>query len=603
MTAFGAQSVEDTLFIYLERDSRLMKNKSFIQRTVIMLMLQLVLLVAILLVFLYSSYQTSVENMDQILNNFIQIYGNELENKIKNGNRLLERLVYKNTEYNLLQSENESERYYASMSLHDMLQESIVNNNDVDMVVIAENNYQICLDAETSGLPVKERNAIREFALECAKEEGVKAQWNVKILSGRPYVYKMYVWHGRVAGVFLSVDSFMKTAENSNLEDITLLLTDEENHIYGCYGSDNLSLQQGERAEKNSNNDSLEKKFAVADGRLFIYSYISPGGFKGQIKSSMVVFFVTIMMSLISAFALVSYIRKAILSPMKHMKEKMDKIQGGNYQLRITENYENSEFSMLKDTFNKLMDEIIGLKIKSYEKQIELQESELKAVRLQIRPHFFLNAMTTISSLSIQKKNNEIKIYIDALSKNIRYMFKSGLHTVPLSEEIRHVENYFEMQELKYPGCVFYYIEMEPEIEEWRVPQMIIHTVIENEYKYAVSLDSMLTILIKAGKKMKDGEELLLIEIEDDGKGYPPEVLEQFDSEEENPVQDGNRVGLWSVRRTLELMYERNNLFQISNIEPHGCFNRFLIPLQPIHEISMTAYKIRLIKIRQQAEI
>ena len=89
----------------------------------------------------------------------------------------------------------------------------------------------------------------------------------------------------------------------------------------------------------------------------------------------------------------------------------------------------------------------MNLKIRFYEKKLELQDAEQKYIRLQIRPHFFLNALTSISSLSAKSKNKEIEIYIGALSKNIRYMFSSGLHTVSVKEEIRHVENYLEMQE------------------------------------------------------------------------------------------------------------------------------------------------------------
>ena len=104
-------------------------------------------------------------------------------------------------------------------------------------------------------------------------------------------------------------------------------------------------------------------------------------------------------------------------------------------------------------------------------------------------------------------------------------MFRAGLHTVSLQEEVTHVENYFEMQELKYPGCVFYYIDINPEVREWKIPQMIIHTIIENEYKYAVNINQMLTILIKASKADVNGEEMLYVEVEDDGAGYPKEVL------------------------------------------------------------------------------
>lgn len=287
-----------------------------------------------------------------------------------------------------------------------------------------------------------------------------------------------------------------------------------------------------------------------------------------------------LLVSLVSGVALVRSIRREILIPMGEMRKNMEQIKQGDYLHRMEGSYESEEFELLKTSFNRLMDEIVGLKIKSYERQIELQQSELRSIRLQIRPHFFLNAMTTISSLSMQGKNREIQKYIDALSKNIRYIFKSGLHTVPLREEIRHVENYFEMQELKYPGSVFYYISAEPGTENWEIPQMLLHTVIENEYKHAVSVDNMLSIFIKIYQRRE--EDMLCIEVEDDGRGYPPDVLEAFDKGDEKPARDGSRVGLWSLRKMLELMYERRGLFEISNVAPHGCMNRFLIPREPV---------------------
>lgn len=564
-----------------------MKKKSFIKRTILMMTVQMFLMVTVLLAFLQSFYKNTTDNMSQMLDNFIQIYGNELDNKIENGERLLEQLVYNNTEYEMLQSTDEAIRYYAVISLNELLKESIVSDRYVDMVVIAENDYQTCIDAENTLITRHEKAAIRAFALNCAKKESLKAEWKVEKIGGTSFVYKMYVWHDRVAGVFMKADSFMNTAADSEFEDMTVLLLDKAKKVQGSYGDGIAAYSQGEIVdiEKPSAWGTLEETYRIAGGNMSLYFSISMSGIRGQIKSSMIVFLIIICCSLLFSVLLVRYIRNEILRPMKHMQRSMEQMQDGNYELRIEENYGNREFTLLKETFNRLMDEILGLKIKSYEKQIELQETELKCVKLQIRPHFFLNAMTTISSLSMQNKNVEIKTYIDALSKNIRYMFKSGLHTVSLAEEIRHVENYFEMQELKYPGCVFYYMEVEPGAEEWKIPQMLIHTIVENEYKYAVSIDEMLTILIKASKMTKDQEEMLLIEIEDDGKGYPEDVIANINGDVTRGEQDGSRVGLVSVKRMLELMYERKGLFEISNIVPHGCLNRFYIPMNTVHEV------------------
>ena len=242
------------------------------------------------------------------------------------------------------------------------------------------------------------------------------------------------------------------------------------------------------------------------------------------------------------------------------------------------------EFRTLVDAFNRLVDEIVNLKIQYYEKQLALLDTEQKYIRLQIKPHFFLNAMSTIVGLSRVGKNDEIATYIGALSKNIRYMFSSGLHTVPLQEEIRHVENYFAVQELRYPDGVLYFVDMDDEVRDWPVPQMLIHTLVENEYKYAVSPGRQTMVLIKLKKAQWQGEEMLLIQVEDDGKGFPAAVLASINGDEAAPAGDGTRVGLYSIRRLLELMYDRKGLFVLSNVEPHGAMNQVYIPARPVNE-------------------
>lgn len=73
----------------------------------------------------------------------------------------------------------------------------------------------------------------------------------------------------------------------------------------------------------------------------------------------------------------------------------------------------------------------------------------------------------------------------------------------------------------------------------------------------------------------------------DDGEGYPAEVLKYMndDENEKRESEQGNRVGLWSIRRLLELMYERKGLFQISNVEPHGALSQIYIPEKVVHEV------------------
>ena len=113
---------------------------------------------------------------------------------------------------------------------------------------------------------------------------------------------------------------------------------------------------------------------------------------------------------------------------------------------------------------------------------------------------------------------------------------------------------------------------------------MVIQTFVENEYKYALSVDDVLTILIHVSLETLRGEEMLLIRIEDDGKGYPQDVLQYMNGNAPHPANDGERIGLWGIRRMMALMYEREDLIQLANIEPHGCVNLIRVPRAPVHE-------------------
>ena len=551
-----------------------MKRNSVVSQVRGYLLVQFIIIFIVLFVYIINTYSdinkartTSVENM-------LNVYGSELQNKLDNSDALMEQVLYKNTELELIQSDKESERVYASLRLKSQLEEVVTYNRYVDIIVIADAKYDNCIDYESKDLDFAYVSAVRDYSLKQAAKEMANAKWKIINLDGTKYICKLYVWQSKAVGTFINLDSFMNKEQGQESDASIVLKRKGTSKVLGNYG---VSI-----AELDDYNP-VGERFYFDETDYYLQAYASKNtlvGFLTANVASMLILFVVLVSFTI---VIISFVRKNIASPIKSIQRSMVIIQNGDYEYRIEEDYGSEEFHLLKETFNKLMNEIMNLKISSYEKQILMSQSELKAIKLQIRPHFFLNALTTISSLSQQNRNEEIKLYIDSLSKNVRYMFKSGLHTVTLGEEIQHVVNYFEMQELKYPGCVFYFIDIPEELKNWRIPQMLINTVIENEFKYAVAMNSLLTILIKAFSVEKDGKKYLQIEIEDDGKGYPKSILDSFNSGA--ITLDKSRVGLSSLKRMLEIMYEEEGLFTISNIEPHGCKNVFLLPEKPVQEI------------------
>ncbi len=562
-------------------------KQSFVQMMNLMMGIQMAAVSVLLIIFAVSVYSAARKETDIAAENFLHIYATQIENRIQKVDMQLTTIINEDEDLQLLESEDEAKRHYASVRLAQSINDIINIDQSADIFVITEADHNICIDAKADNLPYADKNSLRSMFMDYAEPGRQTDGWKFQKIGDTFYLYRAIVSNRRVTAAAISAESLLKTVSLRDVDTYGFVLTDADDMVKAYAGYPLFDHEVDIRIDALRAVRNLENRKEMLNGRVRLYSYESRTNvFRHLYKNAI---FILAVIALLCVFDLyfMGTERKQIIQPMQGMIQDMERIRGGDYELRVEERGDNQEFSLLSRTFNQMMDEIVNLKIRFYEKQLALSDAEQKYIRLQIRPHFFLNAMTTIAGLSAKKKNAEIEKYINALSKNIRYMFSSGLHTVSVKEELHHVENYFEMQEMRYAGCIFYFIEMPEELEDWQIPQMLIHTLIENEYKYGISQGHSLMVLIKASVAVYDGEDMLLIEIEDDGKGYPEEVLTAINQDRAQQKEDGTRVGLWSVKRLLELMYDRKNLFLISNVEPHGALNQIYIPRRPVNERSM----------------
>ncbi len=570
-------------------------KKSFVNKILIYLMILTSLLIAVLGVFLISSYGIMKKEIKDSSDAFLRIYSNEFNNNIAEMDGLLKSITTQGEDLAKIKSNDGNQRSLASISLHNYMLELIAGKDVADVIIVSDGNYNVCLDAIKNGFNYKKKNSLRDFTSKAISNDDIHSfEWSFLNLNNEIYMYKILRTESRVIAIYKGTGRLLNSLSTEENGNRAIVLVNDSGVIGKIWGNETEDIRVGADIHQINTDHYYIVNNTVADGQLKIYCYTGKNNILRQTHAGMIIVAVTVCMTMIFMIFILGFTRKEIAVPMQIMVSDMERIRNGEYENRIDDNFHSSEFQMLKEAANRMVDEIIGLKIQTYEKKIELQDMELKSIRLQLKPHFFLNALTTISSLSSQSKNEQIKMYIDALSKNVRYMFRAGFHTVPIREEIKHVKNYFEMQELKYPGCVFYLEDLPGELGNWMVPQMLIHTFIENEYKYAVSMDAILTILIKVSKTKYKEEDMLLIEIEDDGKGYPKEVLDYMNGHEEKVSEKGMRIGLWSIKRMMELMYEKEGLIVIENIKPHGCLNRIYVPYQAKHELTEETIQTKL---------
>lgn len=533
------------------------KNNSLIAKIMLFMSGLLVLSGIILLTLLRYTGDVLAENRQKEIGHLLNIYETSLEYGLNSTDNNLLSIAQEQKSLEELSNAEEARRYYAATDLLDIIKRLRSNNDTVDML-IAIGNYENDVSDASARLTVKDRDAIIAYMNDrrAERKDGEKMPtgtqgWIVVTVGKEQYLLRSYDTQDYSAAAWIKADTFL---------DQVLRLEHDTNRILALEDKEGVRIA-GEAYEGTKSMEVWRKE--IGKYHLILVCTVEGNTIYEQIPL-LPVAILSIVLLMIGLLAwLYWYVRREIFQPIRALMYTIEYIQNGDYRHRVETRCENREFSVLNAAFNTMLDTIVELRISEYERQLCQKEAEIKYFQMQIKPHFFLNAIATIHSMSFDNRGEEIRAYIAALSDNIRYMFKAGLHTVPIAEELDYLEKYLEMQEILYPGCVFCYIDRPQELMEWQIPQMILHTFLENKYKHTVKVGNILSIYIAVKEIQRQGQKALEVTIEDDGEMFPENVIQK---KWEINDQNGHGVGLYNVARTMEIMYGMPDLLKFDNI-------------------------------------
>ena len=533
------------------------KNNSLIAKIMLFMSGLLVLSGIILLTLLRYTGDVLAENRQKEIGHLLNIYETSLEYGLNSTDNNLLSIAQEQKSLEELSNAEEARRYYAATDLLDIIKRLRSNNDTVGML-IAIGNYENDVSDASARLTVKDRDAIIAYMNDrrAERKDGEKMPtgtqgWIVVTVGKEQYLLRSYDTQDYSAAAWIKADTFL---------DQVLRLEHDTNRILALEDKEGVRIA-GEAYEGTKSMEVWRKE--IGKYHLILVCTVEGNTIYEQIPL-LPVAILSIVLLMIGLLAwLYWYVRREIFQPIRALMYTIEYIQNGDYRHRVETRCENREFSVLNAAFNTMLDTIVELRISEYERQLCQKEAEIKYFQMQIKPHFFLNAIATIHSMSFDNRGEEIRAYIAALSDNIRYMFKAGLHTVPIAEELDHLEKYLEMQEILYPGCVFCYIDRPQELMEWQIPQMILHTFLENKYKHTVKVGNILSIYIAVKEIQRQGQKALEVTIEDDGEMFPENVIQK---KWEINDQNGHGVGLYNVARTMEIMYGMPDLLKFDNI-------------------------------------
>jgi two-component system LytT family sensor kinase len=202
--------------------------------------------------------------------------------------------------------------------------------------------------------------------------------------------------------------------------------------------------------------------------------------------------------------------------------------------------------------------------LKAAQLETRLIETELKALRQQMHPHFLFNTMNTISVLVRERKNDEAVTLLARLSALLRMSLENtGVPEVTVRQEMEFLDRYLEIQQARFPDRLRVNVDISPEAFDARIPNLLLQPLVENAIIHGIAPKNCPGNVDIRGR-VEEGR--LHLEVLDDGPGFAP--------------TNGRRregIGLSNTRERLTKIYGTNQQLVLRS-EP-GCGVRVQIVL------------------------
>jgi sensor histidine kinase YesM len=192
-----------------------------------------------------------------------------------------------------------------------------------------------------------------------------------------------------------------------------------------------------------------------------------------------------------------------------------------------------------------------------------VKDFELKTLKAQLNPHFMFNAMNSIRAL-IEEDPQNAKDAITKLSNLMRYTLKiERTETVPLAEELKTIQDYLDLEKIRFEERLNYKIQSTPDADRIEIPPMMVQTLVENGIKHGISK------ITTGGKLDIDAriiQSTLIIEIRNSGK---------FDEE---ALKNSHGFGVSNTKHRLALLYGENASLSLTNENNNTVLTKLKIP-------------------------
>lgn len=321
----------------------------------------------------------------------------------------------------------------------------------------------------------------------------------------------------------------------------------------------------------------------VQDYMLFEVQQAEQQHIENQTRFNRWIILYSILLPCVIGFSIAAawIISASIYIPIKKLQDLTTTITKDDLQVLVSrENVD--EITELGMSFNILTGRIRDLLDSKVKEQENLKKAELKALQAQINPHFLYNTLDTIVWMSESNQPDQVIEIVKALSSFFRISLSRGKDWISIQQEIEHVRSYLLIQKIRYRDILDFEIDVDETILDGTILKLTLQPLVENALYHGIKNKrngGMIRVRVR-----KTEQNLVLLDVQDDGVGFTPYDLSQIKASIANDsdeiIKSGSGFGLENVHKRIQLYYGKQYGLTIESQYQKGTRVTVTIPLQ-----------------------
>ncbi len=532
--------------------------------------------------------------------NVVQMHSNQVDNVLNDMAKYLHSMAFQdpNIVYINQGITSTEDDFFTNLQVLNKFQKDVMEYNYANAIFLYKRSEEIILAPKDQS----DYDAIYAKLGSLLKNSDIRQNcitgWQLFSEDGKYFMLKLTdTGYGTFIGVWVNLEEliqpirFLEFSDNSQVMFASaggqVLTANTPAHPLKTYRADMLSMALTENTkpyaileDEVDGSDSMVVSIHSDVSDLYMIVVLPVNALVQKLTVFQRVIYVTPLIAAIFLSFFLLYLQRAIAHPVKKLLRGMAKIQSGDLTARIAPSH-LSEFNSINDAFNNMAHQIEHLKNNIYEEQIRVQKAEMKELQAQIYPHFFANCLNLVYSLAQVKNTELVKQLTLHLVRHLRFMMRTNRTIVTLSEELEHISNYLSIQKIRFPQSFDYSIDIEQELSSVSVPAFILQPFVENamEHGFCYRDDIPFNVCVIVKCQTHDSSKYVSVRIEDNGKGFPSDIITELQSADYYSKATDKHIGIWNVQRRCQLYYHSEVQILFYNGPQGGAVVEMALPI------------------------